>query len=800
MIVVVASAWGCAATGVASGAIRISPAAIEVHGPDAQAQIIVWDTGPDGRSIDVTRQAKLEALDPAVAAIDERGLISPRGEGRTEIAAHRGAEEARAPLVVDGLAHPKAVSFERQITPLLTKAGCNAGTCHGKAEGQNGFKLSVFGYDPQADVNALVKEGRGRRVFLAAPEHSLLLLKASNQIPHGGGRRIEPDGRQFQLIKRWISEGAQLSTGDSTNAIRIEVEPREQVLDAGQSQQLRVTAIADDGSRTCVTADAEYSSNAEPIARCDARGLVEAGQIAGEAAILVRYRNQVALARITLPRAGAHFSRPAEANFIDRRVWNQLERLGIEPSPPADDATFLRRVFLDTIGTLPTAAEARAFLTSTDPDRRARLIDSLLDREEYADYWSMFWSDILRVDKSRIGPQAAVAMTRWLRRQFAENRPYDEMVRELIAARGSTTAEGPAAFYKAVEGPEALARSTSQVFLGVRIECAQCHHHPFERWGQEDYFALTGFFTSVRLAPLATGGELVFAREGHDLNHPRTGATVPTRALGAAAEPLDARHDRRERLAQWMTAPENPYFARALANRLWAHYFGRGLVMPIDDLRATNPASNELVLDELSNHLRGVKYDLKAFTRTLLNSHVYQLSSAPSETNAADEQNFSHAAEKPLGAEILLDAISQATGAAEKFNGLPQGVRAIQIWDSQMPSYFLRVFGRPTRTSVCECERSNDPSIAQVLHLMNSPEVLGKIQSAGGRARQLAASETPASAIIEELYLSTLSRLPQPREMAALSESFASSTGDRREAIEDLLWALLNSREFLSIR
>ncbi len=613
--VVVAAAWACAGPGVASAAIRVSPSAIEVHGPDAQAQIIVWDTGPDGRSVDVTRQVKLVVLDPAVATIDERGLLSPQGEGRTELAAHHGTAEARAAVVVDGLAHPQAISFERQITPLLMKAGCNAGTCHGKAEGQNGFKLSVFGYDPQADVNALVKEGRGRRVFLAAPEHSLLLLKASNQIPHGGGRRIEPGGRQFQLLKRWISEGAALATGDSANVIRIEVEPPEQVLDAGQSQQLRVTAIAGDGSRTCVTADAEYSSNAETIAHCDPRGLIEAGQVVGEAAILVRYLNQVALARITLPRAGGHFARPPEANFIDRRVWNQLERLGLEPSPPADDAMFLRRVFLDTIGTLPTAAEARAFLTSTDPHRRARLIDSLLDREEYADYWTMRWSDMLRVDKSRLGPQAAVAMTRWLRRQFAENRPYDEMVRELITARGSTTAEGPAAFYKAVEGPEALARSTSQVFLGVRIECAQCHHHPFERWGQEDYFALAGFFTGVRLVPLATGGELVFAREGHDLNHPRTGSPVPTRALGAAPEPLDAKHDRRERLAQWMTAPDNPYFARALANRLWAHYFGRGLVMPIDDLRATNPASNERLLDELSNHLLTVKYDLKAFTR-----------------------------------------------------------------------------------------------------------------------------------------------------------------------------------------
>ena len=735
-----------------------------------------------------------------MATIDERGLVSPTREGQAEVIIRRGTDEARVPVIVDGLAHPAAISFERQISSLLTKAGCNAGACHGKAEGQNGFKLSVFGFDPQADVDALVKEGRGRRVFIAAPEHSLLLRKASNQVPHGGGRRIEPGSRPYELIKRWIAEGAALSSSGSTSVNRIEVEPAEQVLAAGQSQQLRVTAVASDGSRSCVTADSEYSSNAESIASCDPRGLVQAGQIAGEVAILVRYLNQVAVARIALPHLGGKFSRPPEANFIDHQVWNQLERLGIPPSPPADDAMFLRRVFLDTIGTLPTAAEARAFLTDKDPDRRSRLIDRLLNREEYADYWTMRWSDILRVDKNRIGPQAAVAMTRWLRKQFAENRPYDETVRELMTARGSTTAEGPAAFYKAVDGPEALARSTSQLFLGVRIECAQCHHHPFERWSQEDYFALAGFFTSVRLVPLSTGGELVFAREGHDLNHPRTGTPVPTRALGEARPQLDGRHDRRERLAEWMTGPDNPYFARALANRLWAHYFGRGLVMPIDDSRSTNPATNELLLDELAVHLRALKYDVKAFTRTLLNSRAYQLSSVPNDANAADSQNFSHAVEKPLEAEVLLDAICQATGAVEKFNGVPPGVRAIQIWDSQMPSNFLRTFGRPTRSSVCQCERSDEPSMAQVLHLMNSPEVLDKIHSMDGRATRLAASDKSPPAIIEELYLSTLSRWPQPQELAALQESFSSSAGDRRGATEDVLWALLNSREFLSIR
>ena len=482
--------------------------------------------------VDVTREATFAALDSRVATIDRAGLVASKGEGETEIVAHHRGEAASVPVVVYGLAHPAGISFEQQIIPILTKAGCNAGACHGKAEGQNGFKLSVFGFDPQADYNALVKEGRGRRVFPAAPDHSLLLLKATNQISHGGGQRIEPASRRYQLLRRWIAEGALIHAGDSSSVIGIEVEPRQLFLTAGQTQQVRVTAIGSDGLRQCVTVDAEYSSNAELVAGCDTHGLVKAGNVAGEAAILVRYLNHVSIARVTLPQKCERFPRPPEANFVDRDVWNQLERLGIEPSPPADDARFLRRVFLDTIGTLPTAEEAREFLTNQDPHRRARLIDDLLEREEYADYWAMCWSDILRVDRNRIGPQAAIAMTRWLRRQFAENRPYDAMMRELITARGSTTAESPAAFFKAVEGPEALARSISQALLGVRIECAQCHHHPSDRWGQDDYFALAGFFTGVRVSPLPTGGELIFAREGHDLNHPRTGMPVPTRALG----------------------------------------------------------------------------------------------------------------------------------------------------------------------------------------------------------------------------------------------------------------------------
>ncbi len=774
----------------------VSPSAVVLDGPESTQQILV-STPHDGRTLDITRDVVFEVVDARIVSIDRLGLVTPRGEGRTEIVARHKTETARVSVEVRGLASPLPVSFEQQIIPLLTKATCNAGGCHGKAEGQNGFKLSVFGFDPEADYQAIAREARGRRIFPAAPGASLLVRKATAEMPHGGGRKVEPGSLPHRRLVRWIAEGGRFGTESIAPVAAIEVEPAQQVLALRGSQQLRVTAVDTAGKRRCVTAEAEYESNASTIAGADRRGLVQAGEVPGEAAILVRYMGQVSVCRVTIPRPGVRFTRPSAANFIDKHVWNKLERLGIPPSDLADDATFLRRVFLDTIGTLPTAAEARTFLADKDPAKRAKLIDKLLDRPEYADYWAMRWSDLLRVDRDNITPQGAVAMTRWLQRQFAGNRPYDQMARELLTAQGSTTAEGPAAFYKVLEKPEVMSRSISQLFLGVRIECAQCHHHPSERWGQDDYFALAGFFTGVVRKPLPGGGEAIVSRGGADLAHPRTRKPVAARALGAKPADLEKVTDRRVALAEWMTAPDNPFFARAIANRLWAHYLGRGLVEPLDDLRATNPATNEPLLDDLAKHLREVKYDLKAFTKTILNSRVYQLSGQSKEGNADDEQNFSHPPARALPAEVLLDAICQATGVPEKFNGWPEGVRAIQVWDNRMPSYFFRIFGRPVRFSVCECERSNEPSITQALHLMNSPEIAAKIRSRRGLARTLADSTKTPAEIVDELCLAALARHPREKELTLLLETFKQEGVDRRTAVEDVLWALLNTKEFI---
>jgi hypothetical protein len=774
----------------------VTPSKVNFDRPESNQQLLVSVTRPDGRVVDRTRIAKYRSADESIAVVDELGLVEPLRDGRTAIVVEHDGARIEVPVEVAGVDRPTPISFPRDIVPILSKTGCNTGGCHGKAEGQNGFKLSVFGYDPHGDFAALTQEGRGRRVFTAAPDRSLVLLKATAAEPHGGGQRMTADDLRYRRLRRWIQEGAQYLTTDAPQVVRIEVEPREQILLAGENRQLRVWAVDEAGVRRCVTTEAEYESNAAIIAGVDDRGFVQAGDVPGEAAVLARYLGHLAICRVTIPRPGIKVTRPPEANFIDRLAWDKLERLGIPPSEPCDDATFLRRTTLDVCGTLPTAAEARAFLADNSPDKRAKLVDALLARPEYADYWTLRFSDLLRVDRQKIQPEGAVAITRWLRRQFVENRPYDALVRELLVAKGPTTAEGPAAYFRAVDTPELMARYTSQAFLGVRIECAQCHHHPSDRWGQDDYFSMAAMFSGVVKKKLPGGDETIAPGLAKDLKHPRTGELIVARPLGGEAVEFQPYEDRRVYLARWMTAEDNPYFARLIANRLFAHYFGRGIVEQVDDLRTTNPPSNDALLAALADHMREVRYDLKAFTRTLLASRLYQLSSATTPDNVDDTQNFSHASHKALPAEVLLDAVGQVTGVPEQFDGWPAGVRAVQIWDNKFPSYFFRIFGRPVRASVCECERSNEPSIAQALHLMNSPELGTKIQAHDGTAARLAASSLSSAEVLDELFLIALARYPRDDEKAAILPTLSESK-DRRRATEDVLWALLNSKEFL---
>lgn len=775
--------------------LKVTPTTVRLERPEDSQQLLVIDVR-DGVTHDLTRMARYEVKTPTIASVDANGLLQPVSDGTTEIVVRVDQTEFTIPVTIAGFQQPPSVSFEHEIQPILTKARCNSGGCHGKAEGQNGFKLSLLGFDNAFDYDALTKEGKGRRLTISAPETSLLLMKATATVPHGGGRKIEPNSPQQKRVQRWIGGGALPAVADEHRVVSIEVEPADLVMTPGVSQQLRVWAIDDRNERRCATVESDYISNAPHICDANQRGLLQASEIPGEAAILVRYLGHVAVCRVTLPRASTSFARPAEANFIDKHVWDKLTRLGIPPSGPIDDATFLRRAFLDVIGTLPTADEAQAFLADTSADKRVKLVDALLQRPEYADYWTMKWSDLLKADKLKITAQGTVGLTRWLRQQFKSNRPYDEMAREILTAQGPVQGEGPVAFFKSLDSPEVTSRAVSQLFLGVRIECAQCHHHPSERWSQDDYAGLAGFFTGVAVKKLPDGTDAVVARAGVDQKHPRSGELVPARALGAKSADFANVVDRRQVLAQWMTASDNPFFARAIANRMWAHYFGRGLVEPIDDQRATNPPTNEPLLDALQAHLKEVRYDLKAFTRTLLLSNAYQLGPAIDQ-NRDDRQHFSHARPKALPAEVLLDAISQTTGVPEKFNGWPDGVRSIQVWDNRMPSYFFRIFGRPVRATVCECERSNEPSISQALHLLNSPEVNAKIAHRHGTARKLVESTLTDDQIIDRICLGTLSRYPTDNERVLMRSAFESAAGQRQQAVEDILWSVLNTKEFL---
>ena len=785
--------WGpFAAQGVAD--IRVLPADVELASPESSQQLLVLDVGSDRTSLDLTREARYHIQDPSIAAISAAGLIHPLSGGTTVLRIVVGDEQVEARIRVADLRNPAPVSFHNDVIPILTKSGCNAGGCHGKAEGQNGFKLSVFGFDPQADHDALVRESRGRRVFPGAPERSVLLRKAAALVPHGGGLKIQPAGRRYQRLVRWVAEGAAFDD-DPPHIRSLQIRPERQILTAETTQQLQVTAIDSSGHQRCVTVEAEYLSNAEEIIQIGKRGLAVSSGLPGEAAILVRYLGQVAVCRITVPQPQVVFQRLPEANFVDRLVWNKLEQLGIQPSPVADDATFLRRAFLDTTGTLPDPAEIQNFLDDARPQKRALVVADLLNRPAYADYWTMRWSDILRVDRDKMTPQGAIAITRWLRQQFRENRSYAEIVRSIVTAKGHLQEQGPAAFFRVMDTAEVLSRSISQAFLGVRIACAQCHHHPFEKWGQEDYYAFAGFFTGLKRKSVPGRGEALLVVPGTDFKHPRNGRVLPTKALGSEPVDLSTVFDRREVLANWITDRDNPYFSKVLVNRLWAHYFGRGLVEPIDDMRATNPPVNEPLLDALAEHFIEVGYDLKALTQTLLASNVYRLASQPNDSNIDDLQNFSHARPKPLPAEVLLDMICQATGTPEKFEGWPLGYRAVQIWDNRMPSYFFRIFGRPVRASVCECERSNEPSMAQAIHLINSPEIAEKIESPLGRVRTLLEAGLSPTQIIDQLFMATLSRPPTSNERSRLLTVFTQT--DAKTATEDILWVLLNTKEFL---
>jgi hypothetical protein len=778
--------------------VTADPPAVRLRGLHSRYSLLITGRTAAGRLVDRTTAARFRSADPRVARVSPAGVVVPAGDGATTVLAEADGRTLAVPVTVEGTAVPRRFHFVNDVEPVLGRFGCNSSGCHGKAEGQNGFKLSVFGFDPAADHAALTEEARGRRVFPAAPEQSLLLRKASGRVAHGGGVRIPAGSPDYETLRGWVAAGSPFGPPSEPGVESVRVEPHERVLEAGGRQRLRVVARYADGREADVTAHAKFQSNAEAVAAVQADGLVRAGDVPGEAAVMVSFMNAVDAFRALVPRPGPAEDYPAlpQINFIDRLAFARLRRLNVRPSGPADDAEYLRRVYLDVIGTLPAPAEARRFLADRDPAKRARLVDELLARPEFADFWALQWADVLRVDRAALGPKRAHAYYKWLREGFAANAPFDRLARALVTAEGPLDEGGPAAFYKAVPKAGQAAGTLAQAFLGVRIACAECHHHPFDRWGQADYFGMSAFFAGVRVQN-TPGGEAVLADGPAAAQDPRTGQTVPAHPLGEKVPTSPTTGDRRPALADWLTRPDNPWFARNLANRVWAHFLGRGLVEPVDDVRATNPPTNPELLDALARYVIETKYDVRALVRLIAASQVYQLSSAPNATNERDEQNYSRARLKRLPAEVLLDMVAQTTGVPERFGGVPPGTRAIQLWDSKVRHYFLRVFGRPERVTACACERQNEPSVAQVLHLLNAPEVQARLGHEGGTVARLVEREPADGPLVEELYLTFYSRPPSEKERSAALAYLAEAKGQRRQAAEDLAWGMLNSLEFV---
>ena len=776
----------------------VEPKRLVLRGANREQQLVVSAPGPNGLR-DLTRSCKFDVGDGRVARMNGT-LVEGVSDGSTTLVVSFDGERIEVPIVVEDFDQYPPVHFENDVLPIFTKLGCNSGGCHGKSTGQNGFKLSVFSFDPAADYETLLKQSRGRRALTGSPGRSLLLLKATAAVPHGGGKRLVENSRDYKVLYEWIGQGMPYGPNDASRLVSVEIFPTDRIVGFASTQQILVSAKYSDGTHRDVSSAATYTSNFGPVADVDESGLVTTGHVPGEAAITVNYMGQVAALRIQVPRPDrpASYPRLDSANPIDKLVWKKLEKMGVLPSPICEDAAFLRRASLDTIGCSPDPATVRTFVADSDPKKRARLIDQLLERDEFADLWALKWADILLVDSDALGKRGAYEFHRWLRKQFDRNRPYDEWVQELVTATGHSAREGPVNYYRALRTPEELARSVSQAFLGVRLECAQCHHHPFEKWGREDFYGVAGFFNGVERKKTSDGREVIFHSGLRETRIPVTNQLVTTRPLGSTTPPDLERGDPRLVLARWITSKENPWFAKLAVNRVVKHFLGRGLVDPEDDLRTTNPPTNAELLSFLEQSFIDSGYDLKALIRLLLNSRVYQLTSVPNESNSSDNQNFSRYFVKRLSAEVLLDAISHATGVPEAFPGHPPGTRAIELWDNRLPSYFLEIFGRPARNSPCECGRISDPTISQALHLMNAPEIERKISHPKGRVARLVASGASQNHVIEELCLAALGRFPSKVEQQIAQELFAGAPP--REAAEDFLWTLLNSYDFIFVR
>lgn len=778
--------------------LLVFPAAITLPSREASMHVVVGGKYADGSEQDLTRAAEWSSSNDGVAKV-EGNFVRAVANGSAEVVIKVGGLEKRIPVTVAGQENPSLVSFQYGTLVALSKQGCNSGACHGSPSGKGGFRLSLRAYDPVLDTLTLIREAYGRRTDILDPESSLLLKKPLMEVPHGGGRRMKKDDPSYKILRDWIAQGCKTDPADAPTCVKVEIHPRMRVLTRpAHTQQMVAIAHFSDGTIRDVTDLAVYTSSDEGVASVDAKGLV-VGNDRGESAILVRYLDKMETAGITFLKnvEGFQWSNPPENNYIDKFVFEKLKQLQILPSDLCTDDEFIRRLYLDVLGMLPPSDEVIPFLESTEADKRAKLIDKVLARPEYADFWTLKWGDLLRVRGTKVTPAGVQKFNRWIKAAIRDNVPYDKFVRELLTANGSTFSNPAANYYRTAADTNDCTETTAQLFLGIRIQCAKCHNHPFERWTQDNYYGIGSFFNRVQRKASTSAEELVvFVGRSGEVTQPRTGKQMkPWLPLKGDAD-VPADQDRRLTFADWLTQPDNPFFAKVEANRIWGHLLGRGVVEPVDDFRDSNPPSSAELLDAMAKDFVASGFDRKHMVRTILNSRTYQLSPRRNDFNKTDVKYFSHSRTRLLSAEQLLDAICSVSSVPEKYAGLPAGTKATQLPSPDGDNYFLKVFGQPARETACQCERSNESNLSQALQMINGPLVHGKVRDESNRLRKLAAAGKTDAQIVEELYLAAYSRRPTADQVKIATDHITKS-GDRMKGLEDVLWAVLNSNEFL---
>jgi hypothetical protein len=785
-------------------ALHVEPATVTLSGRRDVRQLVVTGTYPNDSVRDLTSVVEVKVEPADVLETGEGLFIRGKKDGIATLTLTAGGQTAQVTVTVTNFETPQPISFRHDVIAALNVGGCNMGACHGTPSGKNGFKLSLRGFDPQADYLQLTRDVFGRRTYSPDPYSSLLLLKGLGRIPHEGGARLAASSIPGEAITTWLAEGLRDDPPDLPAVAKIDVIPGSRVqLAPSRWQQLAVVVTYTNNTSRDVTRLTNFSSSDPSVADVSMTGLVEFKR-PGEVAILCRYLEEMVSIRLTYLEPRADFSWPNDAianNFIDEHVFAKLKQMTIVPSELCTDAEFIRRAYLDACGRLPSVAEAQSFLADDSPHKREKLIDHLTTLPEFADFWALKWADVLRSNRKTIQLKGSVGLQLWLRDRIARNVPFDEVVTELLIASGNTHANPPANYYRVAKDPQSLAEATAQLFLGVRMQCAKCHNHPFERWTQDDYYGMAAWFARVQQKPAygqpnPAGAEVVVIARDGEVTQPRTGQVMKPHFPGGGDADVPPAADRRAVFAKWLTTPGNPFFAKSVVNRVWFHLTGKGIVDPVDDFRESNPASNDELLNALAQSFEQSGYDLHQLVRTIMRSRTYQLSAVPNEWNKDDTRYFSHATTKLLTAEQLLDALCDVTGVPEKFPGLPAGTRAIQLPDGEVNHPFLKAFGQPARELACECERESDGNLGQALQLINGPTVNDKVRNPNNRLGVLLSAGKSERDILDELYYAAMSRPPYPDE-TEVALAHVAKAEDKRKAWEDVLWAIVNTREFL---